>query len=343
MTSIVILNYNSYDDTLLALESVLKSGDTPYQIIVVDNASQDNSMEFFLRWAQGSYAPSVDKENSLSELCLPFENKPINYKYYNKDTLVETVESNEDRPSITFIQSGENLGFAGGNNVGITHALQLHESEYIWLLNPDTLVQKQTLSTLINYADTQDTDVGIIGSALLYYYNPKYLQALGASFNKYICAGKHIYGHELYENHKDREIDTSKIDMIIGASMLVRRSLFEKIGLLEARYFLYYEEIDFATRAKKEGYKLGLCSSSVVYHKEGGAINAQNKDLSVSDFSDFYAMRNRILFTKKFYPHLLGLTYGGLFLSALLRLKRGEKDKAKMIIKIIFGKREYSI
>jgi len=341
MTTILILNYKGYDDTILAIESVLKSSYMEYKIVVVDNDSPNNSMDYFLSWAKGDYQPNVDKQNILNDLCTPFISKPLSYTYYEKEHLVDVVENGEN-PSITFIQSGKNLGFAGGNNVGISYILKQHRTEFIWLLNPDTLIKEDTLDVLISYAQQQDKKMGIIGTALLYYDAPSKLQALGATFNTLACTGIHIHGHEDYDSVDLELFDTKQMDLIIGASMLVRPEVFQSIGLLEDKYFLYYEEIDFATRAKRAGYHLGMATQSIVYHKEGASINSENPGLQVSAFSDFYAMRNRILFTKKFNVLLLPFVYGGLLLSSLLRVKRGEYQKAFTIIKIIFGKREFT-
>ncbi len=340
---ILILNYNGYEDTIAALESIVNSDYSNYQIVVVDNNSTDKSMEYLLNWAKGSYYAVCDDTNPLNKLRNKNIQKPISYEYYeNGDITDQKSCSNNSYPyPIVFIQSGKNLGFAGGNNIGLKYILKENDFDYVWLLNPDTLIKSNTLSILIDYADNLEKNVGIIGTALLYYDKPDTLQALGGNFNPFLCTGKHIYGHQKYDNIDKKAFDTSKIDMIIGASMLIRKNVLNEVGLLSEEYFLYYEEIDYALKAKKYAYGLSLCLDAIVYHKEGSSINKENANFGVSEFSDFYAMRNRLIFTKKFYPYYLPSVIVGLLFSALKRVERKEYMKAANIIKILFGKRDY--
>ncbi len=340
---ILILNYNGYEDTIAALETIVNSDYLNYQIIVVDNNSTDNSMEYLLNWAEGSYYTVNDDTQPLNILRNKKIQKPISYTYYENENIVNQKNySNNSYPSpIIFIQSGKNLGFAGGNNIGLKYILKKNNFDYVWLLNPDTLIKPDTLSNLVAYANGLEKNVGIIGSALLYYDKPDTLQALGGSFDPFFCTGKHICGHQKYDDIDKKFFDSDKIDMVIGASMLIRKDVLHKVGLLSEEYFLYYEEIDYALRAKKHNFKLSLCIDSIVYHKEGSSINKENINLTVSEFSDFYAMRNRLIFTKKFYPYLLPSVIFGLHLSIFKRVRRKEYIKAGNIIKILFGKRDY--
>lgn len=342
-TYIIILNYNGWQDTIECLESVLKSDYKNYQIIVVDNDSPDNSMEHIIKWAEGKQEVIYDENSEFEYLTKPFTPKPLEYVYYDKKEAlagdaITAKEAKLDNP-LVFIQAGENRGFSAGNNIGIKYALAKNDFEYIWLLNPDTLILPDTLKKLINYTQNQPKDVGIVGTALLYHHDKKRLQALGGSFNSFFSTGKHILGYEEYNEETISKFNIKDVDMIIGASMLIRREVLEKVGLLEEQYFIYFEEIDYALRAKKYGYKLGLEPRAIVYHKEGASINKESRKDSVSDFSDFYAMRNRILLTKKLQPQFLPTVLSGLFISAVLRISRKEYAKAWMIIKIIFGKR----
>ena len=340
---IIILNYNGWQDTIECLESVLKSNYDNYQIVVVDNDSPNNSIDYIINWAEGKQEVVYDGKSQLKDLSQPFETKPLEYAYYtNEEVLSDKITEKESKLNnpLIFIQAGENKGFSFGNNVGIKYALLKNDFEYVWLLNPDTLILPDTLEKLINYANQQPKEVGIIGTALLYHHDKEKLQALGGSFNSFFAAGKHILGYEVYNEKTLSKFKLEDVDMIIGASMLIRKEVLEKVGLLEEQYFLYYEEIDYALRAKKYGYKLGLEPRAIVYHKEGASINKEMRKEKVSNFSDFYAMRNRILLTKKLQPWFLPTVVAGLFVSSFIRFRRKEYDKALMIIKIIFGKRK---
>lgn len=318
---ILILNYNGYEDSIACLESILESEYKNFEILMVDNNSKDTSMEHLLTWVKESTLP---------------------YSYYEFESLkVENNFTSEKiKNPITFIQTGKNLGFAGGNNVGLLHIMKKGDYDAVWLLNPDTLVLPDTLEKLVTYAQNQPAQVGIMGTALLYHHAPEKLQALGAAFNPFFATGRHILGHEPYTPETLKQFKMEDVDMIIGASMLIRREVLEKVGLLEDKYFLYFEEIDYALRAKKAGYTLGLEPNSIVYHKEGASINQESAAQTVSNFSDFYAMRNRLLLTKKLHPQYLPTVVLGLLISSVIRLTRGEYSKSWMIIQIIFGKRK---
>jgi len=340
---IIILNYNGWKDTIECLESVLKSSYKNYQIIVVDNNSPNNSMNYIIKWAKGEQEVIYDENSQFKHLSQPFEPKPLEYIYYTKEEALrggdKKIESEVDNPMI-FIQAGENRGFSAGNNIGIKYALSKNDFEYIWLLNPDTLILPNTIEKLMDYVMQQPKEIGIIGTALLYHHDKERLQALGGSFNSFFAAGKHILGHEIYNEATISKFNLKDVDMIIGASMLIRKEVLKKVGLFEEQYFIYYEEIDYALRAKKYGYKLGLEPRAIVYHKEGASINKEAQRETVSNFSDFYAMRNRILLTKKLQPWFLPSVIAGLFASSFIRLRRKEYTKAWMIIQIIFGRKK---
>jgi len=106
---------------------------------------------------------------------------------------------------------------------------------------------------------------------------------------------------------------------------------------MDEGYFFYFDEIDWALRGKKNGgWELGYAYKSKVYHKEGASAGGNNlKKNSKSKFSDFYAIRNRIRFTKKFYPYCLPIVYLSLFIVALNRIKRKQFDRVFMIFKIL--------
>ncbi len=162
---IIILNYNGWKDTIECLESVLKNDYENYQIIVVDNDSPNNSMEYIINWAKGKQEVIYDENSQLKHLSQPFESKPLEYVLYTKEEALnggdKEKESKLNNP-IIFIQSGENGGFAAGNNIGIKYALTKDDFEYVWLLNNDTVVDEYALYNLVG------TDKVFSGSELMY-------------------------------------------------------------------------------------------------------------------------------------------------------------------------------
>jgi hypothetical protein len=102
-------------------------------------------------------------------------------------------------------------------------------------------------------------------------------------------------------------------------------------------YFLYFEELDWATRAKGK-FSLAFASRSVVYHKEGGTIGTKSDPMEKSFLSDYFSLRNRLVFTRKHHPVALPTVWFGLFVALANRLRRGQIDRARMILRLIVGK-----
>lgn len=184
---------------------------------------------------------------------------------------------------VHFIQTGKNLGFAGGNNVGIRYAM-MHGAQYIWLLNNDTTVEPDALTAMVEQMQ-KEKSIGICGSKLISYHDKTKIAGLGGWYNPVFGTSGHIMNEkELSEN----------LSYIIGASMLFRREVFERVGLLQDDYFLYYEELDIAERIKKY-YKMTVALNSIVYHKEGASIG------NGSAFSEYYLIKNNLKFTWRFH------------------------------------------
>ena len=240
----------------------------------------------------------------------------------------------ERHPELTLLQSGGNLGFAGGNNVGLRYALK-RGAAYVWLLNNDTLVEPNALTQLVTKMQ-RDPDIGLCGSTLLYEAQRDTVQALGgARYNRWLGTVQHIGQHQRRAAKIDEVSSERQLDYLIGASTLASRAFLEQIGLLQEDYFLYFEELDWATRAKGT-FKLGYAAASVVYHKEGSSIGGSDvvKDQK-SYTSDFYSLRNRVRFTRRFYPYALPSVYAGLLLALINRLRRRQWGRVGLILKIM--------
>jgi GT2 family glycosyltransferase len=322
---IILLNYNGWKDTIECLESVLKNDYENYQIIVVDNDSPNNSMDYIINWAEGKQEVVYDENSQLKYLSQPFEIKPLDYVYYTKEEALiggdREKESSLNNP-IIFIQAGENGGFAAGNNIGIKYALVKDDFEHVWLLNNDTVIEKNSLSSLKEYATKND--LGISGSALMYYHEPKEVQAYGGTVNKFFGTGSHIL--QVSEIEK-------KLDYVVGASFLISRKVIDKIGLMPEEYFLYYEETDYCFNARNNGFKLGVVIESVVYHKEGASTGASRDVKKTSTFSDVLSLKNRIKFHRKYLGGGFGLWFGML---AVL-INRIRRNKFAVIWKLIYA------
>lgn len=293
---IILLNYNGWKDTIECLESVLKNDYENYQIIVVDNDSVNNSMENIINWAEGKQEVVYDENSQLKHLSQPFEPKPLDYVFYTKDEALNggiQEQEKQYKNAIIFIQAGENGGFATGNNIGIKYALVKDDFEYVWLLNNDTVIKKDTLSKLVKSFEEkkQNQKLGILGSVQYYYHKPELIQAAAGGFNK-------LRGN--FWNYQTLEFKQEDISYIYGASMFIAKDVLNQVGLLNEEYFMYYEEIDFAERIKKYNFIQMVDKQIKVYHKHGGTTTTLE-----SDFRKYYLEKNKIKFYKNFYFYLL--------------------------------------
>ena len=159
-------------------------------------------------------------------------------------------------PDVLLLESGSNLGFAGGNNIGIRYGLA-HGADYLWLLNNDTKPAPDALSALVAKALT-DKHIGAVASICYYADSPSTVQAwAGSRVNLWIG-----YGRITTQPHSDDWFHT-----LNGTSMLVARIAIEDAGLLDQGFFLYWEDTEFCLRLRKKGWRIAAAPDSRVLHK----------------------------------------------------------------------------
>lgn len=199
-------------------------------------------------------------------------------------TTPELIQRNY--PNTKLIISKKNLGFAGGNNLGLQEAT----GDYLLLLNNDTEVPPDFLDSMVDLME-KDPSIGIVSPKIYYYHEENTLQYAGTSpINPITSRGRH-YGN--------KEKDTGQFNTVTetyyphGACMLFRRSILEELGLLYEGYFLYYEEYDFSERVRNQGYKIYFQPNSYILHKESIATGKN------SPLKTHYMNRNRLLFLRR--------------------------------------------
>jgi GT2 family glycosyltransferase len=206
----------------------------------------------------------------------------------NGSTDGSVMQLHERFPAIELLQTGKNLGFAGGNNVGIRHALE-QGADYIWLLNNDTIVDPSALSELVHIAQLDD-NVGIVGSKIFYYGKPDVIWFAGG-WIRYSTGNCGHIGQQ--EKDKDRFEKVTEADYITGCSLLIKSNVINKVGLMDERFFLYYEDADWNLRVKEHKFKIYYVPSSKVWHKVSMAVGMG------SPAAQYYLTRNSLLFTLK--------------------------------------------
>ena len=326
---IILVNYNGYLNTIECLESVLKLNYDGFSVIVVDN-STDDSFKMFYNWTR----ELVDIQTGFSDLVLPYVNRPVDCVFTHEG---EFVNFSESKCSLFFVKAKANNGFAAGNNL----ALQLIKDskyDYVWLLNNDTVVERDSLSELVRTATSSPDKTGMWGSKLLLYYEPDLLQGVGGYYNKWVGRVKEIGYREVDKGQWDHA--SFDFDYVIGASMFVRREYIEDVGAMEEDYFLYYEELDWAIRGKQKGWSQAFSPKCRVYHKMGASIR---KEIAArnSKLSDFYSARNRIVLTKKYFPFALLTLYPAFLKFVLNRMRTRQFSRILMLLSILANPKKH--
>ena len=298
---IIILNYNSWMDTVECLESVLKQKYSNYQIVLVDNNSTDDSVQKLEGWMKGEVEFDWQVSENLKQLSSPAAPKPISFSINPSSHAIEA-----DASQIGFFSTEENLGYAGGNNLGIEYGLKRNDADYFWILNNDTVVPDDCLTYLVDHFEVhlnEGKNLGVLGSKLRFYDEPDTLQGIGASFNKFTSKITQIGTFEKDNGQYDH--NETKVDFVIGASIFVSKQMVEKAGTMAEEYFLYNEEIDWCRRAQQKGFSISYAPHSIIYHKQGASTKNSVKSRKKNINAMFYQFRNIILFYRKFHPMLV--------------------------------------
>ena len=319
MVYIIILNWNRAADTIECAESVLELEGVRYQLVICDNASVDDSMTKLSHWAF-----SVSSDSKFGCRVITHAN--------DSASLVQEVHP---ACSVVLIQTGGNLGYAGGNNVGIRYAMSQPDFEYVWILNNDTIVTPQALTALLTKANI-DPDYGIIGSTLLYFYRPLHVQVLaGCRFSTWTTQILPLGEGGLASaatSSVEAEVE-EKLDYVTGAAMLVSKAFIQDVGLMAEDYFLYCEEIDWAERGRRSSsraWKLGFASESIVLHKVGASA-----ETGVSTSATMFFYTSKLRYMKRFYPTRYPWTMLMVALQGIKKYVSNQPEQAQAVFRAL--------
>jgi GT2 family glycosyltransferase len=320
---VIVLNWNGWRDTVECLESLFRLDYPDYRIIVVDNGSTDGSVEHICAWADGTEPLEVEVPEPLHRLVQPPVAKPLTWRVLDvaaaRVFAAQTDGSSLPELALTIIQTGADLGYAGGNNVGIRFALAIG-CDAVWILNNDTVVEPGSLTHLVERL-TRDECTGIVGSTVLYYDRPGVVQCLaGASYQPEGGRQLLVGQNEEWPQAVDVADIEQRLSLVSGAAVLVSAKCLKDVGLMSEEYFLFYEEADWAERARRH-YTLGYAPGSVVYHKEGRASGSKSLGLR-SPVAEYWLARSQMLFTRRYYPRLLSSVVWSRFRDSLYYIVR---------------------
>lgn len=229
--------------------------------------------------------------NGLEDTCALIEAIPFN------DNLEVIVVDNASRnqeadtiaqryPQVKVIKSDQNLGFAGGNNLGIKAA----QGKYLFLINNDTIFKDFNIQALIGRMESS-LAIGIVCPKIRFAWDNNPIQFAGYSRLSKVSVRNHAIGY----NEEDRgQYDTShSTPYAHGAAMMIRREAIAKVGLMPECFFLYYEELDWSMIFTRAGYQIWYEPLCTIYHKESRSTG-QNSSLRT-----YYLTRNRLLLVRR--------------------------------------------
>ncbi len=320
---IVIVNYNTFSDTIECLESLLKSDYENFQIFIVDNSPGATSIDHLSNWITNNNYAGLNTR--FKHLVFPLQGKPIVHRVMSEADFAVSDEVYDEK---IMIIRAKNRGFAAANNIVLNYILKNGEdSSLIWVLNNDTVVEKDTLRNLAEFFQRNEDRKYVAGARLRYYDKPRVIQAVAGKYN--IWLGKHTHigdGEEDLGQYDDYK--PSKADYIVGASIFLPKLFIEQAGLMCEDYFLYFEELDWIETGKKHGYSIAIVPNAIVYHKEGASITGSNgkKDLSTAEY---YSITGRVRFIKKWYPYSLITVMMGVTFALVKRLLKGKFSLVK--------------
>ena len=190
---------------------------------------------------------------------------------------------NASYPGVRVVELDRNLGYAGNNNVGIRDALAAG-ADWVFVLNEDTIVAPDALDCLMQ-AGESDPRIGILGPMVYHFNEPAVIQSAGGKL------GRHWETWHLAQNQPDNSqyCQPHDVDWISGCAILVRRAVIEQVGMLDERFFYYYEETEWCLRAKEAGWRLVQVPQAKVWHK------GVQRDYRPKPYVTYYSTRNHFL------------------------------------------------
>ncbi len=280
--------------------------------------------------------------NGLKDTCALIESIPFNE---NMEVIVVDNASKQDEaniikkqfPQVKVVRSEKNLGFAGGNNLGIKEA----KGKYLFLINNDTVFKEFNVESLINRFESSP-QIGIVCPKIRFTWGTNPIQYAGYTPLSKITVRNQSIG---FGEEDQSQYDTAHpTPYAHGAAMMIKREVIEKVGLMPEDYFLYYEEIDWSMMFTRSGYKIWYDPACTIYHKESQSTG-QGSPLRI-----YYITRNRLLLVKRnwqgLYKYLAYcyLTCIVAFRDILKYTFKGKVDHAKAVINGIsdFGMARYS-
>lgn len=302
---------------------VTDSGIRPSEVVVV-----------VLNYCGADY--SIDCINSLQKMV----ERPLDIIVVDNNSPDDSVQRMQAALSgVTLLLSPDNNGYAAGNNIGIRHALANRHCKAVWILNNDTEVAQTSLDELCACLNA-DSRVGIAGATLCSMHDRKHVQCCGGLTLNPLLGTTAFWGSGSSAKDVTPKQASTDLDFISGACLLVRREVFERVGLLPEEYFMYYEDADFGLAARRVGFRLAWAENAVVWHREGGSTGASDTERGREArpvWVDYLELRNRIWLARKYDWRIVPLVCVSYVFVILRRMLRGQAKRTTLVLRALWA------
>jgi GT2 family glycosyltransferase len=268
----VVVNYNGWADTLECLESLLDQ-DPHLRVIVLDNASTDGSLGRIEGWARRAGVMRC------SELAF-----------------AQGAASLPQDVRVVLVACDRNHGFAGANNIALDYIRKNHPGGFGLLLNNDAVMGPDALRTMLRSFDAH-SGTAAVGATVLRYEERDTVEMLGgATVSRLTGMVTPVGAGQRRDQSRPPSVP---LDYVSGCCLLVPAATLERVGLMDERYFLYSEDVDWGLRMRRAGLRLVYCAAAEVWHKGGASV------VHRSTVHDYYVVRGALMLVKKHFPGML--------------------------------------
>lgn len=304
---VIVVTYNAQKVIARCLESVIASRGVQLNLVVVDNASTDGTLAEVRRWAA---------ERAAGPLVLRESTAPL--------TGLADGE-------VGLVASPENLGFAGGVNLGLRSCLAM-DMDAVWILNPDCVAEPDTAAILVARASAEP-QFGLIGGRVFYDEPELMIQSDGGSVSLWTGTCK-IFNL----GRVGRDVPApaaATLDYISGAHMFVSRRYLKEVGLMPEAYFLYYEEVEWCLR--RGALPLIFCAEAAVHHMAGHSVGSASLQRGPSRLSAYFMARSRLRFVARLRPFATPVAFAYCIGKAAQQMRRGRWAAGRAMLRAAMG------
>lgn len=278
--SIIILNWNGWEDTIECLESIYQSNYSNYNIIIVDNDSKDDSIKRIKNYCEGRIKVESDF------FTYDEKNKPINVLICEEDEIKYSNLKNHQfkllTKGLTIIKNKKNYGFAKGNNIGIQYAVNTQIPDYVFLLNNDTVIDENSLVNLVKKGESSEK-IGVLGPTIYYYQSNGQNNLIESTGGKLIKKFPGYYPINI--NVIDGNIKCDEdVDWISGAAMMLKFKNID-VNYLNTEFFFGCEDVDLCIKLKKEGLRIVVAPKAKIWHKMAKSRNKKYRNMEKSFYN----------------------------------------------------------